>query len=180
MAAGEDQSKSVFFVLERRLRLQIHGALWNRGFELIPKLILLVPTSSMAAPVVNQFPASRGCNPGARVTGNTLCRPVNQSGGECILQCLFRQIERLRNTDQACNDASALAAEDRFNCPVQLVHSCRCVWAFREEDEPLRIPEPPGRKSEFWRPIPRLRPDPGNRRCSSRLIVPSFQQTDHP
>ena len=141
MAACKHQSKPVIFTLERSIGF--NRLLRDRSLNFIPKGVLILTPCSIPAAIIDELAARRSRNPGSRIFGNPLRGPVNQGGGKSILQRLFSQIEGFRDTNQGCNNTAALAAKNRLDCSVRLVHSFRRSVPISRRGRTSTYPGPP-------------------------------------
>ena len=73
-----------------------------------------VPSRRIPANDIDHLALGRRSDPGGRIGRNTSLRPGRQSGGERLLQRLFRQVERTREADQSRDDSARLLFVNRF------------------------------------------------------------------
>jgi hypothetical protein len=70
---------------------------------------------AVAAQAVDGFAAGSGCEPGARVIGDSLALPMLDSGQEGVLQGFFGQLEIPQPADQSRQDLAVLLAVNTFD-----------------------------------------------------------------
>src|SRR5690606_30099858 len=85
------------------------------GGDVIGHFVLLVRPRAVTANAVDAFAASGCGDPGGRVGGYALARPVVERLGEGVLHRLLGEVEVAEDADQGRQDRAGLLAKNAFD-----------------------------------------------------------------
>src|SRR5580698_2450993 len=111
MAARANQPQAVVGIIHGLVAPVIRYHI-VRYHSVVGELRLFVAASAFTADLIDNLAMSDSGNPGSRVLGNALFRPLVDGQCEGLLHALFRQVEGAGDADEAGDDAARLLAKD--------------------------------------------------------------------